>query len=161
MPRLVVLCLIAVCGCQQQSAAPAPAASAPAARTLEFAGRTWTYDGPTRDTGDVWRPSMAAVLYTCDDPDVRLIEHIPREGGGEGVFSRMLHVQALIGGRWINHGPEANWTLRGTRGEMMNVNGQPHGTQREWHPNGQLWVEREFANGKWHVEPAVGMRTAS
>jgi hypothetical protein len=153
LASLYVAATLLACGCEKKSSAPSTA-KAPAAkqseRTLEFAGRTWAYVGPTRDTGDVWRPSMAAVLYTCDDPGLRLIEHIPREGGGEGVFSRMLHVQANVGGRWVNHGPKANWTLRGTWGESHNSYGKTNGVQREWHPNGQLWIEREIVNDKYH-----------
>jgi hypothetical protein len=154
-PRALCLALCALSGCQRQSAPPsvtgAPAASTPQAeRTIEFADRIWTYVGPTFDWGDARRISMGAHLYTCDDPGLRLIEHLPREGGREGVYSRLLHVQALIGDRWVSHGPEANWTLLGTRGESYNSLGKTNGTRREWHANGVLWIERELVNDMEH-----------
>lgn len=117
---------------------------------IEFDGRTWNYVGPTDDAGEAERRSMSAILYTTDDPDVRLIEHVPRPGSGEGVYSRLLQVQAKRNGRWVNHGPEANWTLRGTRGESSYVDGKHSGTQREWHANGKLWIERDIVDGKYH-----------
>ncbi len=117
---------------------------------IEFDGRTWNYVGPTDDAGDAERWSMSAILYTTDDPDLRLIEQVPRPGSGEGVFSRLLHVQAKRNGRWVNHGPAANWTLSGTRGESSYVDGEHSGTQREWHANGKLWIERDIVDGKWH-----------
>ena len=32
----------------------------------------------------------------------------------------------------------------------VNEKGQVHGTYKDWYPNGQLWVQREYVNNKLH-----------
>ena len=130
------------------------------AKTITFAGRTWRLVGPTRDTGDVFRPAMSAATYTTNQHGIRLLE-LTKGGDSplsetiyahieEGVFARILRIQINSNGRWVSHGETEEWMLDGWRAEMEYANGELHGTQREWYANGQLRIERQWANGEMH-----------
>lgn len=127
-------------------------APADAGNLLTFGGHRWTLSGPCASTGDIFRPSMSAICYTTTDDSIRLIELTVDQSSPlkEGVFSRILGVQIDQDGHWISHGPRAEWDLDGGRGETYYVHGELHGTQRHWYRNGQLHIEREWANGKSH-----------
>ena len=121
--------------------------------TIEFDNRTWLLQGPCRPSS-FFRvgATMSCVYYTCGQSNLRLIEmkaddSMPRR---ETVYSRILHVQSNRAGRWKNDGPSKHWLVKGGRGESNYRNGQMHGSQVEWHANGQLILEREWADGKMH-----------
>jgi hypothetical protein len=149
------LLFCAAVGCQQQydpQANSEDLRKSNSGKTVSFADHEWTLAGPCQDTGDIFRPSMAAVHYTTNEDRIRLIELVVDKSSPlkEGVFSRILGVQINTDGGWISHGPRAEWDLDGGRGEARYVYGELHGTQRHWYPNGQLHIEREWANGQMH-----------
>ena len=139
--------------------APARESKSPsvADKPIEFDSRVWQPGENLHSTGDVSRPSMIARAYYCGSADERLVEFSPRPNSGEAVFKRMLIPQVKRDGRWITHGRTADWDLDGSRSEIDYFEGEIHGTQRVWHPNGKLHIERQFAFGKengleraWH-----------
>ena len=117
------------------------------AEPIEFDSRIWQPVGFAHSTGDVFRPSMIAREYVCEGTDERLLEFIPRPNSREGVYRRMLRLQVQRDGRWIKHGRAASWDLDGSRSETEYFEGEIHGTQRAWHPNGKLHIERQWAYG--------------
>lgn len=127
---------------------------------IDFSDRKWVFVDslPWNATGRVFRPGMTAAYYTTGENDVRLIELVYDESSNlEFVYSRLLITQIMVDGKWINHGPTADWLLNGERGESNYAYGKIHGTQRAWYSNGQLKLEREWVNDEmrgreraWH-----------
>lgn len=148
------LLICVVMGCQQEPDDRTANTKTPTEtdKSITFADRVWILAGPCQSTGDILRPSMSAVYYTTTEDNIRLIELVVNKSSSqqEGIFSRILRIQTKKDGRWISHGESAEWELNGARGEVSYKNGEPHGTQRRWYPNGKLHIERQWVNGKMH-----------
>lgn len=97
---------------------------------------------------------MIAVFYTNANSgeNVRLIEMVVNESSSlrEGAYARILQIQINQGGSWIHHGQGAVELLTGGWGEIQYQFGKIHGMQREWYPNGQLHILREWADDEMH-----------
>lgn len=135
---------------------PKPAATPTAAQfddVISFAGQQWTLVGPAERNVTMFRVmSMQAMWYTAGDNNVRLIDEKWDKLRSERptAYERIMQVQVRRNGRWISHGPMFRWEPKGGRDEMHYHDNELHGTQRAWHDNGQLRIEREWLHGKQH-----------
>ncbi|HHM12990.1 MAG TPA: hypothetical protein ENJ16_05510 [Planctomycetaceae bacterium] len=94
---------------------------------------------------------MTAYVYTTSSPGVRLLEHVREDTDtNESVFKRILCVEVLSNGKWVEDGLYKEWLLDGSVYECTYVLGKIHGVERQWYPNGQLSMERHRAFGKEH-----------
>jgi hypothetical protein len=130
-------------------ATPKVASTATAEKSISFAGRTWRYAGPADDGA---RPWMDHHEYIGDEPGVRLLEDVKDASGKEKVYLRRLRLQRLVGGQWIDDGPNESWLIDGSRMTGTRRLGKFDGMQRGWWPNGNLHVERVYSNNERRVE---------
>jgi hypothetical protein len=134
-------------GCSKQASNSRVAHAHQFAITIEAFGQRWKRIGIATDA-EAYSLRFLATQYAGSSPKTRLLELLPREG--EGVYARILHVQTLKNDRWNNHGDSASWDLEDGRSESHYANGELHGLERHWHPNGQLKIEREWVEGLEH-----------
>ncbi|HET6426758.1 MAG TPA: hypothetical protein VFG20_23900 [Planctomycetaceae bacterium] len=140
---------VAALGCSKQTSNAHVLQDRQDAPAIEAFGQRWKKIGFATDGEALsYRLSMIPTEYAGENPKVRLLELLPREG--EAVFSRIFLVQILQNDRWINHGDSATWRLDGGRSESHFANGESHGIERHWHANGQLKIEREWVEGLEH-----------
>ena len=154
MSRFYILLLLTIlCACNDASNPESTPATekqeAQDKNTIEYAYTTWhlvgELDQRNDDPSDLSRLSMKANLYTCDIPGKRLIEMLPL--ADEGVYSRILRIQIKPDSetKWKSHGPGTSWLLDGSKSVIDYSQGQQHGMQREWYPNGQIKLKRHWS----------------
>lgn len=139
-------------GCGGVSEPPSiPIADTNTVDSISFAGRQWTYEGPAGPDTDV-RSWMRATCYTSDDANLRLIDQQWDQERHKAPVAivRLLAMESRRNGKWVRHGPSAAWYRDGSRAESHNFDGDAHGLQRVWYPNGQLKIEREWRHDKMH-----------
>ena len=134
----LIICTPFTTGCRQHNAPTQ--SSTDDGKSLTYAGKKWALSGPCLTDH---RLVMNSFCYTTDDDNIRLVKHVPRENPEE---FEIITLQINHNGRWVNHGLEARRELDGSRHESHWIYGELHGTVRQWYPNGQLHIEREYVN---------------
>jgi hypothetical protein len=138
----------------------APAKSA--VHSLDFDDHTWVVaDNQTDFQGlwlAVWLPADI-IFYKTDDPSLRLvgISKATQDGGNQRKTA--LIVQKKIAGTWKEHGKYYVDYWDGMYGFTTHFNGELHGPQEEYFPDGKLRIRRAYLNGKnngrdegWHKD---------
>jgi len=103
-------------------------------------------------------PAPAAVTPTDDLPPVnRTVEIKPEQiktkekQNPQGVVTTKYTYYIDAQGRELKHGGYQEWYDSGERRrEVEYLHGAPHGRQRWWHANGQVWMEFSTDMGVRH-----------
>ena len=148
---IFLLILLLLTGCSEAPKQEMPVANNDKDSIL-FDGEKWSLIGPNQNTGDIGPLGMLSRTYSNGDASVRLLEMYldDPKTSDEGAYSRILGVQILKDGEWISHGLSKVWYVIGGRGEEEYYEGVPHGLQRTWYANGQKNIERMWKNGQMH-----------
>jgi len=127
---------------------------APAGRpaTLFAFGREWKRVGLVRDGGAAMHHCQADEYSIADDEDLRLVEWY----GAKGVYRRLLQTERLISGLLDRR--QFFRFLKVMSPDDPDRNGQLHGFEILWYPNGQVWQIRSNTNGNRMASKQAGTR---
>ncbi len=150
MAALVVAVLIFIlCVMDLNKPSSTQSESAPAADelpTVELFGQTWTYYAPNVSLAWKFEKFKEGADYRTDDSH-RLLAFT-----GDGPHRTSLVFIAWTEKRnrndWVRDGAMIEKFHDGRTARTQYRNGLIHGTYQEWHPNGQLSFEYEYAFGE-------------